>query len=153
MPMRLFLYIMLSILVACSAVACATSAVAHRPQHGKSLELPLDPCANADTTYAMNMCYSKQQEIADARLALLMKSVMLRLDELGFVKAKEELIAAQSSWQSYRQSECDYEVSFLEGGTAQAPMFGYCSLMLTLRRVDELQDTLDFVNGAFVHEH
>lgn len=100
--------------------------------------LALAPAARADescsalTQMDMNACAGRNFDAADARLNGLWKQVTARL--AGNADAKAEAVAAQRAWIAFRDAECTFAASGVEGGSIYPTIWAECRRSLTEER-------------------
>ena len=86
----------------------------------------------------MNACYVQVADSADQRLRRLLDELRRVLPAADFARLQE----TQTLWQRYRDSQCRWERSFVEGGTIAPMMAATCRIVLTENRVAELRQYL-----------
>ncbi len=104
-----------------------------------------DECDNATTQLDLNTCAGQTLERSDAELNVLYKQIMQRLGS-GTPEAKK-LIAAQKSWIAFRDNECEFTASGVEGGSVYPMIVIMCRNTLTERRVEDLKTYLNCQEG------
>ena len=102
-------------------------------------------CDDPEDQATMNACASQDHARADKELNAVYHKVTGRLTDEH--ETKSALVKAQRAWIAYRDAECDFRVSGMDGGTA-APMVGtQCRTELTEDRSRALQSYLDCEEG------
>ncbi|MCG6573340.1 DUF1311 domain-containing protein [Pseudomonas sp. AF32] len=74
-----------------------------------------DDCANATTQGEMNQCAAQEKKAADDELNSLYKQITARLKDNP--EAKQLLVKAQRAWVGFRDAECNFSASGVEGGS------------------------------------
>ncbi|MEN9370908.1 MAG: hypothetical protein RI952_1773 [Bacteroidota bacterium] len=93
---------------------------------------------NAQTQAEMNQTAAQGYYKADAELNKVYKVLMSKLDEKG----KASLIKAENDWIKYRDSHCNFEASFYEGGSMQPMIYSGCLESVTMDRIKELKEAI-----------
>jgi uncharacterized protein YecT (DUF1311 family) len=93
----------------------------------------------------LNQCAADAYKKADAALNAAYKQVMARLKDSE--DAAKSLVAAQRAWIGYRDAECDFMSSGVEGGSARPMIAAQCLEQLTTQRADELKALLNCEEG------
>jgi len=102
-------------------------------------------CANAADQSTMNECADQSHRKSDAELNALYKQVQQRLKDDA---SKSKLLtAAQRAWVVFRDAECKFSVSGVEGGSIQPMIYSGCIDGLTMKRVDDLKNYLKCQEG------
>ena len=94
--------------------------------------------ARAQTQMEMNQASAQGYYKADAELNKVYKVLMSKLDEKG----KALLIKAENDWIKYRDSHCNFEASFYEGGSMQPMIYSGCLESVTMDRIKELKEAI-----------
>jgi uncharacterized protein YecT (DUF1311 family) len=112
----------------------------------------LSPQARADACMdkavsqsAMNECAGKSYEASNAALNKLYQQIVQRLHDDD--ATKKLLVSAQRAWLSFRDAECKFSASSVEGGTAYPMAQALCFDGLTSKRVDDLKSYLACKEG------
>ena len=88
------------------------------------------------------MSYKK----ADAELNVLYRQIIARLkDDKATAKL---LVAAQRTWVTFRDAECDFSASGVSGGSAHGMVLAICPARLTGKRIDDFKNFLKCQEGA-----
>lgn len=82
---------------------------------------------------------------ADAELNQLYQKIESRLADNH--DAKQELIKAQRAWIAFRDAECRFAASGVEGGSAYPEVYQSCQEDLTRARVANFDDYLNCEEG------
>jgi len=98
-----------------------------------------------DSQAGLNQCAGDAYKKADAALNATYKQVMARLKDSE--AAAKSLIAAQRAWIAYRDAECDFMSSGVEGGSARPMVVAQCLEQLTTQRADDLKALLNCEEG------
>lgn len=93
----------------------------------------------------LNQCAGDAYKKADAALNAAYKQVMARLKDSE--DAAKSLVAAQRAWIGYRDAECDFMSSGVEGGSARPMIVAQCLEQETTRRTDDLKALLNCEEG------
>lgn len=104
-----------------------------------------DDCANASTQSAMNECADKQYKQADSQLNALYKQINSRLQDSP--DSKKRLVSAQRAWVAFRDAECAFAASGVEGGSVYPMIYNGCLAELTEKRVAAFKTYLDCQEG------
>lgn len=98
-----------------------------------------------DSQAGLNQCAGDAYKKADAALNATYKQVMARLKDSE--AAAKSLVAAQRAWIAYRDAECDFMSSGVEGGSARPMIVAQCLEQLTTQRADDLKALLNCEEG------
>lgn len=93
-------------------------------------------CRDAETQAAMNECVGKAFAEADESLNRDYGRLRARLKEDA--SAERKLVAAQRAWIAFRDAECAFSASSVEGGSVHGMVVTECRTHLTRQRVKEL---------------
>ncbi|MCW1248268.1 lysozyme inhibitor LprI family protein [Pseudomonas sp. SAICEU22] len=104
-----------------------------------------DDCANAMTQGAMNQCAAQENEAADKELNTLYKQITARLK--GNAEAKQLLVKAQRAWMGFRDAECRFSASGVEGGSVYPMIHNDCVTAVTKARVQRFKNYLECEEG------
>ena len=104
-----------------------------------------DDCANANTQLAMNQCASEAYATSDKELNTVYAQIKRRLN--GNAPASRKLVVAQKAWIVFRDSECDFSASGVEGGSIYSMIVIDCQTALTNKRIDDLKTYLNCQEG------
>lgn len=129
--MKKFLWaVVFLVLLICPAPHAARAQKKQRTQDA-------DPCPDAHTQLAMNVCADAQYKKADAELN---RAYQQLVRASGGSDAK--LKSAQLAWLKFRDAECDYEASMYEGGSIMPMIYSFCLRDVTAARTKQLRDAL-----------
>ena len=93
----------------------------------------------------LNDCFGNVFKKADAELNVLYRQITARLkDDQATTKL---LVAAQRAWVAFRDAECDFSASGVDGGTALGMILAICLDKLTLKRIDDFKNYLNCQEG------
>ena len=104
-----------------------------------------DDCANAITQGEMNQCAAQEKKAADNELNSLYKQITARLKDNP--EAKQSLVKAQRAWIGFRDAECNFSASGVEGGSVYPLIYGNCITALTKARVETFKTYLKCKEG------
>lgn len=93
----------------------------------------------------LTQCAGDAYKKADAALNVTYKQVMARLKDSE--TAARSLVVAQRAWIAYRDAECDFISSGVEGGSARPMIVAQCLEQLTTQRTDDLKALLNCEEG------
>ncbi len=97
-----------------------------------------DSCASANTQTELNQCAAQAYQAADDELNAVYQTVVSRLEDNS--ASLEKLRAAQRAWIGFRDAECAFESSAVEGGSAQPMVRNGCLETLTAERTEQLRE-------------
>lgn len=97
-----------------------------------------DRCDNATTQAELTECSALAYQSADAELNEAYQVLVNQLS--NNVASLEKLRAAQRAWIGFRDAECAFESSAVEGGSAQPMVRNGCLERLTEARTEALQE-------------
>lgn len=104
-----------------------------------------DNCGDKTTQADMDICAAAAFEKSDAELNKLYKEIEGRLkDDADTTKL---LVAAQKAWIAFRDAECSFTSSTVEGGTAYPFINSTCHDNMTQARVETLKGYLQCTEG------
>lgn len=98
-----------------------------------------------DSQAGLNQCAGDAYKKADAALNATYKQVMARLKDSE--DSAKSLVAAQRAWIAYRDAECDFISSGVEGGSTRPMIVAQCLEQLTTQRADDLKALLNCEEG------
>lgn len=104
-----------------------------------------DACANATTQGDMNQCAAQENKAADKELNSLYKQITAHL--MDNAHAKQLLVKAQRAWIEFRDAECSFSASGVEGGSVYPMIHDECITNLTKARVEALKTYLKCKEG------
>jgi uncharacterized protein YecT (DUF1311 family) len=97
------------------------------------------------TQSEMNACAGQELRIADAALNASYSAILQRLKQNA--GARNKLLTAERAWMAFRDAECAFVTSGVDGGSI-APMVGLdCRANLTRRRQKDLAGYLSCAEG------
>lgn len=102
-------------------------------------------CGNASTQMDLNACAAAAFKADDAVLNQLYRQIKARLSGNG--TAQKQLLAAQRAWIAYRDAECSFAASGVEGGSAYPMVVTGCRDELTKRRIKDFKTYLSCQEG------
>ena len=102
-------------------------------------------CGAAQTQTAMNECANDAFVKADAALNAAYAQVARRLRPDP--TAAQRLVAAQKAWIAFRDGECAFEASGVEGGSIHPFIETQCLESLTRRRTEDIRSFLHCQEG------
>jgi len=102
-------------------------------------------CDNATDQATMNQCASQQHAAADKELNALYQQITSRLK--GNPDSKKMLAGAQRSWIAFRDAECRFSASGVEGGSVYPLIYSNCVTELTKARVQTFKQYLKCQEG------
>lgn len=103
-------------------------------------------CEDDATTQAeLNDCAGQSFAKSDLALNGLYREIMQRLGR-DSAEARQ-LVAAQRAWIAFRDAECDFAASGVEGGSIYPMTVVNCRDTLTQRRIDDLKFYLSCEEG------
>ena len=92
-------------------------------------------CSNPQTTLEMKICASQDYEKSDKKLNQVYQQLKPKLRE----NQRKKLVDAQRTWIDFRDKNCDFEASGVEGGTLEPVVKLGCLTNITNQRVKDLQ--------------
>lgn len=104
-----------------------------------------DECANATTQADMNQCAGRQNQAADKELNTLYQQISQRLKERP--QSQKQLINAQRAWVAFRDAECTFSASAVQGGSVYPLIYSNCTTDLTKARVQTFKTYLKCQEG------
>jgi uncharacterized protein YecT (DUF1311 family) len=102
-------------------------------------------CDNAADQATMNQCAAQQHAAADKELNALYQQITTRLK--ANPDSKKLLVSAQRSWIAFRDAECKFSASGVEGGSVYPLVYGNCITALTKARVETFKTYLKCQEG------
>lgn len=102
-----------------------------------------DPCATAQTQMDLNACTDQAYRAADLALNQTYQTLRKRLSEESRSKLKD----AQRAWITFRDAECTFIASGVEGGSAQPMVHSTCLTNLTRERTETLAKQMECPEG------
>ena len=107
-------------------------------------------CDNASDQATMNQCAAQQNAAADKELNALYQQITSRFK--GNPDNKELLVGAQRAWVAFRDAECKFSASGVEGGSVYPLIYSNCVTELTKARVETFKNYLKCQEGGFGFE-
>lgn len=100
-------------------------------------------CKNATTQMDMNICAAQDFKRSDALLNQAYQQKMAQLSP----EAKTLFKTAQRSWITYRDNDCKFMASGVEGGSVQPMIYSGCLQQKTEQRTKEITAILHCEEG------
>lgn len=104
-----------------------------------------DDCANASNQGTLNACAATQYKQTDAQLNTLYQQINGQLKDNP--QGKKRLLSAQRAWLAFRDAECTFAASGVEGGSVYPMIHNQCLADLTQKRVETFKSYLDCQEG------
>ena len=104
-----------------------------------------DRCADAADQTAMTACYEKALKASDAALNASYCEIEGRLADDP--ETKKRLVGAQKAWLAFRDAECRFSTSAVEGGSIEPTLTAICLQEMTAARTAELKGYLACEEG------
>jgi len=102
-------------------------------------------CDNASDQATMNQCAAQQNAAADKELNALYQQITSRFK--GNPDNKKLLVGAQRAWVAFRDAECKFSASGVEGGSVYPLIYSNCTSELTKARVQTFKNYLKCQEG------
>ncbi|WP_460152191.1 lysozyme inhibitor LprI family protein [Pseudomonas sp. S2_B07] len=102
-------------------------------------------CDNATDQATMNQCAAQQNAAADKELNALYQQITTRLQ--AEPERKKLLVGAQRAWVAFRDAECKFSASGVEGGSVYPLIYSSCTTDLTKARVQTFRNYLKCQEG------
>ena len=102
-------------------------------------------CDNASDQATMNQCAAQQHAAADKELNALYQQITTRLK--GQPDRKKLWVGTQRAWIAFRDAECTFLASGVEGGSMFALIYSNCTTDLTKARVETFKNYLKCQEG------
>ncbi|MGE8335249.1 lysozyme inhibitor LprI family protein [Pseudomonas laurylsulfatiphila] len=102
-------------------------------------------CDNASNQATMNQCAAQQNAAADKELNALYQQITSRFK--GNPDNKKLLVGAQRAWVAFRDAECKFSASGVEGGSVYPLIYSNCVTELTKARVQTFKNYLKCQEG------
>jgi uncharacterized protein YecT (DUF1311 family) len=116
-----------------------------------------NPCALMTTMADLDVCSAEEFKKDDMDLNHLYRSALVTLehelddalkrsakDEAGYANnAINDLKSAQEAWVKYRDLECRAAGQQYEGGTIQPLVVNQCLMLVTMHRIEEIQQAYE----------
>lgn len=104
-----------------------------------------DICESADDQATLNRCAQNAYQAADGDLNALYHQIRQRLSDDP--DTYRQLRDAQRHWIAFRDAECAFSASLVEGGSIYPMVLDGCLEGLTLQRVDQFRQYLACEEG------
>ncbi|GGE40416.1 hypothetical protein GCM10007276_17190 [Agaricicola taiwanensis] len=104
-----------------------------------------DKCAKALDQASMNACAAAAFKASDVKLNDLYKQIRQRLQ--GQAEAAKGLVSAQRAWVAFRDAECSFASSAVEGGSVYPMTNAMCRDGLTQQRIADFERYLNCEEG------
>ncbi len=108
-------------------------------------EVRADDCASSPTQTEMDLCEDAAQKRADAELNKAYREIIERLKDNE--ETKQLLIASQRLWLRFRDAECAFMASGVEGGSIYPTIVQSCRTTMTADRIKGLAVYLKCAEG------
>ena len=102
-------------------------------------------CDNASNQATMNQSAAQQNAAADKELNALYQQITSRFK--GNPDNKKLLVGAQRAWVAFRDAECKFSASGVEGGSVYPLIYSNCVTELTKARVQTFKNYLKCQEG------
>lgn len=107
--------------------------------------LAAEDCSRLATQLEMNTCAGRNLDVADAALNDAYRKIVVRLAQ--DTEAIGQLRAAQRAWIAFRDAECAFAASSVEGGSIYPMIHADCLREATEARTAALHTYLDCAEG------
>ncbi len=121
-------------------IMCAAGPAQSQPQTNES-----SACDAAQTQLELNECSAKALGVSDKKLNQLYRTVEGRL--AGDADARGLLVDAQRRWIAFRDAECAFRTSAVQGGSIEPMVRSLCLTSLTDARITDLEALLSCEEG------
>ncbi|MQA57920.1 lysozyme inhibitor LprI family protein [Pseudomonas piscis] len=102
-------------------------------------------CSDAPDQAALSQCASLEYKTADKELNSLYQQISQGLKNQA--QTKQRLVGAQRAWVAFRDAECGYATSGVEGGSLYPLAYSQCMTALTKARVENFKNYLKCEEG------
>lgn len=102
-------------------------------------------CANASDQATMNQCAGQEFKSTDKELNVLYQQITGRLKDNP--DRKKLLVGAQRAWIGFRDTECKFSASGVEGGSVYPLIYSNCLTAVTKARIEALKQYLTCQEG------
>lgn len=102
-------------------------------------------CANASDQATMNQCASQENKAADKELNAVYQQITARLKDNP--ESKKLLVSAQKAWIGFRDAECKFSASGVDGGSVYPLILNNCIAGVTKLRTEALKQYLKCEEG------
>ncbi|MBI6950723.1 lysozyme inhibitor LprI family protein [Pseudomonas koreensis] len=102
-------------------------------------------CANASDQATMNQCAGQEFKSTDKELNAVYQQITGRLKDNP--DRKKLLVGAQRAWIGFRDAECKFSASGVEGGSVYPLIYSNCLTTVTKARIEALKQYLTCQEG------
>lgn len=102
-------------------------------------------CANASDQATMNQCAGQEFKSTDKELNAMYQQIIGRLKDNP--DRKKLLVGAQRAWIAFRDTECKFSASGVEGGSVYPLIYSNCLTAVTKARIEALKQYLKCQEG------
>ena len=102
-------------------------------------------CANASDQATMNQCAGQEFKSTDKELNAMYQQIIGRLKDNP--DRKKLLVGAQRAWIGFRDTECKFSASGVEGGSVYPLIYSNCLTTVTKARIEALKQYLKCQEG------
>ena len=102
-------------------------------------------CANASDQATMNQCAGQEFKSTDKELNVVYQQITGRLKDNP--DRKKLLVGAQRAWIGFRDAECKFSASGVEGGSVYPLIYSNCLTTVTKARIEALKQYLTCQEG------
>ncbi|WP_131671827.1 lysozyme inhibitor LprI family protein [Pseudomonas parakoreensis] len=102
-------------------------------------------CANASDQATMNQCAGQEFKSTDKELNAMYQQIIGRLKDNP--DRKKLLVGAQRAWIGFRDTECKFSASGVEGGSVYPLIYSNCLTAVTKARIETLKQYLKCQEG------
>lgn len=102
-------------------------------------------CANASDQATMNQCAGQEFKSTDKELNVVYQQITGRLKDNP--DRKKLLVGAQRAWIGFRDTECKFSASGVEGGSVYPLIYSNCLTAVTKARIEALKQYLECQEG------
>jgi len=102
-------------------------------------------CANASDQATMNQCAGQEFKSTDKELNVVYQQITGRLKDNP--DRKKLLVGAQRAWIGFRDTECKFSASGVEGGSVYPLIYSNCLTAVTKARIEALKQYLKCQEG------
>lgn len=100
-------------------------------------------CQNAETQSDMNKCFSMELDRETKKINKIYNDYMKRLNP----SQQQQLKEIQFSWIKFKDLDCKFESSGVEGGSAHSMILSSCLTRKTRERIKELESFASCTEG------
>lgn len=102
-------------------------------------------CSDASDQRTLNECTNNSYKESDSELNKLYKEIKNRLNQDP--DSAKKFVAAQRSWITFRDAECDFATANSQAGSAYGMLVSLCRDRLTQARIKEFKAYLSCEEG------